>query len=83
LPVNCVTCSVAYVNADVKSKNCLLSLFCGEKVVMRSIFVAAVAAASVLLGGVALADHQAAKRPLVTVAPVEAAVPTAVLVEAN
>ena len=50
---------------------------------MRSIFVAAVAAASVLLGGVALADHQAAKRPLVTVAPVEAAVPTAVLVEAN
>ena len=52
---------------------------------MRSIFVAAVAAASVLLGGAALADHQSAKRPLVTVAPTpfDAPAPTAAFVEAK
>lgn len=53
---------------------------------MRSIFVAAVAAASVLLAGVAFAEGcNSIRRPLVTVAaaPVPASLQTAVLVEAN
>jgi hypothetical protein len=76
---------VAYVNADVKSKNCLLSLFCGEKVVMRSIFVAAVAAASVLLAGVVFASGNSSpmKRPLVTVAPAPASMESPVLIAAE
>lgn len=64
------------------SKEGLVSLFCGEKVVMRSIFVAAVAAATVLLANVASAEcsgNTAVRRPLVTVAqtPVGAPVLTA------
>jgi hypothetical protein len=52
---------------------------------MRSIFVAAVAAASLLLAGAASADHASAKRPLVTVAPtpVGASELTALFVETN
>jgi hypothetical protein len=53
---------------------------------MRSIFVAAVAAASVLLAGVALAEGcNSTRRPLVTVAttPVAESVQSAVLVDAN
>ena len=53
--MNYVTGSVAYVNDDAKSKNCLLSLFCGEKVVMRTKIVASAAAAGVLFMNVAAA----------------------------
>ena len=68
--MNCVTGSVTYVNDQIKSKVGLLSLFSGEKVVMRSIFVAALAAASVLLAGAVSAEGcNSSRRPLVTVAP--------------
>jgi hypothetical protein len=53
---------------------------------MRSIFVAAMAAASVLLAGVAFAEGcTTTRRPLVTVAttPVPESVPNALLVDAN
>jgi hypothetical protein len=66
----------------VKSKEGLLSLFCGEKVVMRSILVAAVAAACVLLVNVASADcsgNQGVRRPLVTVAPISVDTPVLIV----
>jgi hypothetical protein len=65
----------------------LLSLLSGEKVVMRNIFVAAVAAVSALLANVASADGcNAVRRPLVTVAATPVGAPvllTAALIETN
>jgi hypothetical protein len=48
---------------------------------MRSIFVAAVAATSVLLANIAFADCTVAKRPLVTVAPTSPLGATVLIIE--
>lgn len=50
---------------------------------MRSIFVAALAAASVFLAGVAFADSHSMKRPLVTVASAPVGTPVVVAAESN
>ena len=50
---------------------------------MRSIFVAALAAAGVLLSGMALADSHSMKRPLVTVAPAPVGAPVIIAAESN
>ena len=75
LLVNCVTCSVAYVKDQDQNQGGLLTLLGGEKVVMRSIFVAAIAAACVLVANVASAENTCVRRPLVTVAPTPVGAP--------
>jgi hypothetical protein len=70
LPVNCVTCSVAYVNDESKSKEGLLSLLCGEKVVMRTKIVASATAASVLLMAASASQPEAQRSQEVKMVPV-------------